>query len=122
MELKFDHLNECDINELEQAIPILSKYYYEGKKILTDFEFDTLIDRLRNEKPNSKILNMIGWGYHPNTGKEARHLLTLTTIDVKLKDKEKLKPFTGKYILTPKLDGGSVMLYYKLDKFDKNII
>lgn len=46
-----------EIVELEKNIPIYAKAYYEGNALINDMEFDKLVDRLRELKPNSKILN-----------------------------------------------------------------
>lgn len=46
-----------EVLELERNIPIYAKAYYEGKAIISDMEFDKLVDRLRELKPNSMILH-----------------------------------------------------------------
>lgn len=46
-----------EVLELERNIPIYAKAYYEGNAIISDIEFDKLVDRLRELKPNSTILH-----------------------------------------------------------------
>lgn len=46
-----------EVLELERNIPIYAKAYYEGNAIISDIEFDKLVDRLRELKPNSAILH-----------------------------------------------------------------
>ncbi|WP_304393410.1 hypothetical protein [uncultured Clostridium sp.] len=46
-----------EVLELERNIPIYAKAYYEGNAIISDTEFDKLVDRLKELKPNSTILH-----------------------------------------------------------------
>lgn len=46
-----------EVLELEGNIPIYAKAYYEGNAMISDIEFDKLVDRLRELKPNSAILH-----------------------------------------------------------------
>lgn len=52
----FDTDYETEVKELERDIPKFAKAYYEGSALISDMEFDQLVDRLRQLKPNSKIL------------------------------------------------------------------
>lgn len=55
----FDLVNNDsqEVIELEKSIPMYAKAYYEGKAIISDMEFDQLVDRLKELKPDSKILH-----------------------------------------------------------------
>lgn len=55
----FDLVNNDsqEVIELEKSIPMYAKAYYEGKAIISDMEFDQLVDRLKELKPYSKILH-----------------------------------------------------------------
>lgn len=46
-----------EIIDLEKNIPMYAKAYYEGNALISDIEFDKLVDRLREIKPNSIILH-----------------------------------------------------------------
>jgi len=60
---------------LETKIKECSQKYYDGESIISDKEFDDLIDQLRIENPQSEILTKIGWGYNANgnSGNKVAH-------------------------------------------------
>lgn len=47
-------------NELEQKIKEAQNAYYNDKPIMSDVEFDQLWDKLKNEFPDSELLNEVG--------------------------------------------------------------
>ena len=47
-------------NELEQKIKEAQNAYYNDKPIMSDVEFDSLWDKLKNEYPDSELLNEVG--------------------------------------------------------------
>lgn len=49
---------ETEVKELERDIPKFAKAYYEGTALISDMEFDQLVDRLREIHPNSRILQV----------------------------------------------------------------
>ena len=106
-----------EVQELEKDIPMYAKAYYEGRAIISDMEFDQLVDRLRELKPDSTILHTPGWGYK-QTGAKARHKYQI----VKSLDKcrtiyEIPDRFLNKKVaLSPKLDGLTGVFYYKEGK------
>lgn len=55
----FDLMNNVtsEVKQLEEDIPKYAKAYYEGKALISDLEFDKLVDRLRKLKPDSAILH-----------------------------------------------------------------
>lgn len=54
----FDLVNSDnqEIMKLEKDIPMYAKAYYEGNALISDMKFDQLVDRLKELKPESKIL------------------------------------------------------------------
>lgn len=58
--------NSQEIVELEKNIPIYAKAYYEGNALISDMEFDQLVDRLKELKPESKILQTPRMGLQTN--------------------------------------------------------
>ncbi len=46
-----------EVKDLERDIPMYAKAYYEGSALISDEEFDKLVDRLRELKPNSILLH-----------------------------------------------------------------
>jgi len=51
-----------NIQDLENKIVKASEAYYLESPIMTDKEFDNLLDQLRDQDPNNKILTSVGWG------------------------------------------------------------
>lgn len=113
----FDTDYETEVKELERDIPKFAKAYYEGKALISDMEFDQLVDRLRELKPESKILSTPGWGYK-QTGAKVKHKYQL------VKSLDKCRTFTElperfvnkEVMLSPKLDGLTGVFYYKNGK------
>jgi DNA ligase (NAD+) len=102
-----------DINSLEQKIISASKKYYtNGTSDITDSEFDRLVSELRTLDPSNPILTAVGWGYKPEKGIK-HHFIKITGID----DKRKIElgdiVNDGYCFYAPKLDGCSVVNYYK---------
>lgn len=62
----FDTDYETEVKELERDIPKFAKAYYEGIALISDMEFDQLVDRLRELKPESKILQIPRMGLYTN--------------------------------------------------------
>lgn len=99
-----------------------SQAYYGGEAIMTDGEFDEMVNILRKESPEDPLLQAIGTGYNINqdkTGKKIPHKYkTVGSLD-KINSETCQAYFNKKEhckrIITSKLDGGSVVIYY-----DKN--
>ena len=113
---------------LEEEIKKYAKAYYEGEALISDEEFDKLVYTLKQTNPNSYILTTPGWGYIPEPGKlKERHL----SMKIGSLDKERLETInknvpllqdessTIDYIITPKLDGNSIVCYYYNGKLSK---
>lgn len=113
----FDTDYETEVKELERDIPKFAKAYYEGKALISDMEFDQLVDRLRELKPESKILSTPGWGYK-QTGHKVKHKYQLVkSLDKCRTFKELPERFVNKEVmLSPKLDGLTGVFYYKNGK------
>lgn len=103
------------IEELEKLIPAYSRSYYLGEPKISDIEFDSLVEELRSLNPSSYILHSVGWG-GMDKGFSHRyktpHIGSLVVgIDDKVKYPSILKDRYS--FITPKIDGGSVCLYYR---------
>jgi len=107
------------MTDLENKIIKYAKAYYEGESLIPDSEFDSLIDLLKQENPDSFILHSPGWGYIPEPGElKEKHLgLIVGSLD-KIKHGEITESsyifnsYNSLHVLTPKLDGNSVVAYY----------
>lgn len=99
--------------ELEIKIQKYAEAYYSGHQEITDDQFDGLVENLRKINPNSPILSSIGWGAKEFiTRFKANHLGTIPVTGLsKVKYPSNVK--YGYSVITPKIDGGSVCIYYK---------
>lgn len=108
------------MTELELKIKeAAQKYYTDGSSDLTDAEFDKLVDQLRKENPNSELLKRTGWGYSitkDNTpGKKYLHRYGEAGSLEKCRTWDEIRPEykSNSIDISAKLDGLSVVLYYK---------
>lgn len=106
------------IKELETKIKSFAESYYRGEAIITDAQFDSLVEELRKVDPNNALLTKTGWGYEVK-GDKIKHPL----VSVHGLSKERVQPsdvikFQN---VTPKFDGANVELIYINGKFDKAI-
>ena len=110
------------LEDIESYIIEQSQLYYStGKNECTDDEFDDLLEYLKNGKPNSVIFTSTGWGYDPlkNIGKKEKHLyMKIEGISKKIKNVADIpKSMQHKKVtISAKLDGLSIVLYYKQGK------
>lgn len=114
------------IQDLERLIPYYSQKYYEGNPEISDAEFDKLVDELRELDPSNTILYKTGWGYEiPEQDKVSHLCRPILGISTKFRSyaeaPDYFKSYTINLVTTPKLDGGSVVIYYKNGKFDRAI-
>jgi DNA ligase (NAD+) len=100
--------------KLEQTIISHNKAYWDDNKpIISDADYDFLVETLRGMDPNSKVLNQLG----PSSrfGKPVIHdkpMLSLNkSYDVKGIEKW-YRTFVGKAMLSPKMDGLAVSIKY----------
>ena len=98
------------------------KYYTDGSSDLSDDEFDRLIEQLNHENPESSVLKRIGWGYDVSIdttpGKKYLHKYGKAGSLEKCRTWAEIKPqFKNSTIdVSLKLDGISVVLYYKKNR------
>lgn len=108
------------MTELERKIVESSQAYYtDGSSKYTDSEFDAMIADLRSTNPDSPILNAVGHGYQleldTTAGIKVAHKYGCAGSLTKAYSYEELMP-TLKTIavdLSSKMDGLSVVLYYR---------
>jgi len=114
------------IEELKNKIISASQAYHSGNPIISDNEFDAMIEQLKILSPKDKLLNTISSGYSPEkdtTGEKIKHkYLTVGSLS-KINAETCEKYFASKsaqYCITSKIDGGSIVAYYdykgKLDR------
>lgn len=108
------------MTELELKIKeAAQKYYTDGSSDLTDAEFDELVDQLRKENPESELLKRTGWGYSitndTTPGKKYLHRYGEAGSLEKCRTWDEIRPEykSNPIDISAKLDGLSVVLYYK---------
>lgn len=96
-------------------------YYTTGNQKLNDNVFDAVVDKLREDNPNSEVLTT-GWGYKPDSDNKVKHkychigsLQKVKTIE----DFHNLMGIDSQYNVAAKLDGMSCVLYFTNGKLDK---
>lgn len=109
------------IEELEYKIRYYAEKYYAGEPEISDELFDSLVDQLRQLKPDSKVLTT-GWGFEVKGNKVKHKYSHIGSLD-KCKTYEEI-PDRFKYkkvFISPKLDGLSAVAYYENGKLVKGI-
>jgi NAD-dependent DNA ligase len=97
--------------QLEEVITLSADAYHNGETpLITDQQYDVLIEKLRLLKPNSKVLKNTG---APIRGKKVSLPYWMGSMDkVKTEDEVNkwIKDNKGPYVLSDKLDGASCLL------------
>ena len=109
------------IEELELQISYYASKYYMGEPEISDEQFDMLVDKLRQLKPNSAVLKT-GWGFEVNGDKVKHKYSHIGSLD-KTKTYEDIPDrFKQRTIyISPKLDGLSAVAYYENGQLVKGI-
>lgn len=117
-----DEINDKKLDELEKKIENYSqKYYTDGSSPISDEEFDELVETLRQNRPDSKVLR-VGWGYciakDSNKNLKVSHRYAkVGSLDKVRSHKELPKSFKIRQNqvvdASLKLDGLSIVLYYE---------
>lgn len=110
-----------DIEKLEQDIKYYAECYYQGHPVISDEQFDSLVDKLRQLNPASSVLKT-GWGFEVN-GDKVKHRYTHIGSLEKCKSYEEIPDRfkNTKVYISPKLDGLSAVAYYERGQLVKGI-
>jgi len=113
-------ITNLSIDELEKAIIYASdKYYNTDTPVLSDKDFDMLIEMLSLKNPNSNILNNIGANIKTKNKVKLDYWLgSMDKIKIDKKLNNWILKYKPPYNISDKLDGVSALLIY--DKY-KNI-
>lgn len=114
-------MKDQDIINLESTIKLCAQKYYSGYPIISDNEFDNLVEQLRNLDPYNELLTKTGWGFDPTKveyGKKVNHIYqevgSISNKPRKVEDiPDNLKSSNTSVRISAKLDGLSCVLYYK---------
>ncbi len=109
----YKFIENCKLSDITKLISNANdKYYNTSKQIMSDQQYDLLVDELRKRKPQHKLLKSIGSNVHSkNKIKLPYYMGSMDKIkpgkNLVLKWKKK---FNGPYIYSDKLDGTSALL------------
>ena len=101
-----------NIKELEQKIIEASKAYYSGNAIMSDDDFDDLIDQLRAVNLNSRVFT-VGWGVTFDGDKMPHKYQTVGSLNKAREFKQIDNSLLSNVIISAKMDGISAVLYYE---------
>ncbi len=110
-----------DIEKLEQDIKYYAECYYQGHPVISDEQFDSLVDKLRELNPASSVLKT-GWGFEVD-GDKVKHKYTHIGSLEKCKNYNEIPDRfkNTKIYISPKLDGLSAVAYYEKGHLIKGI-
>jgi len=106
---------DLSVEELEREVEKHNRlYFFEHKPVITDEEFDLLVEELKARKPGSKVLSEIGSDLTP-AGVKVVHSTPMLSLDKCYEDKtlnDWAAKFEGGLTASPKIDGLAVSLKY----------
>ncbi len=112
---------KISVKELEREIRRHNHLYFvEHKPEISDYEFDRLVEQLRELKPDSKVLNEIGSDVATGAKgfKKVTHDVEMLSLD-KAYDEKTMQAWAEKFdseiIVSPKIDGCAVSIKYGPD-------
>ena len=112
----YSYLNTVSIKDLIKLAKQASESYYNDESIMTDEQFDLIIDKIKFLSPNNPFLKKIGSDVQKVLSKNK------VTLPFKMGSMDKIKPddidillsfkkkFKSPYIISDKLDGVSALL------------
>lgn len=113
--------NKTRISELEKEIKKNQELYYNNKPVISDMEFDALVDELSKLDPENPLLTTVVGSDHTEGFKKVTHNIVMGS-----QSKANTEPEMNSWISTIdpsmvlgsfKMDGNSVCLTYQNGKF-----
>jgi len=117
-----EYIKNATNDQLSKIILYASKKYYNEEAVITDDEFDFLVDELKKRDPKHPTLSKIGAPLPKVTEiKKVKLPYHMGSMDkYKLSDTKQfekwLSKYKGPYTITDKLDGVSALYYYEDNK------
>jgi len=107
--------DKLSIAELEKHVREHNeRYFVKNKPVISDYDFDQLVEALRKKSPKSKVLQELGSDVSGERV-EIRHAVPMLSLD-KCYDDETLddwaSKFKGDVVVSPKIDGCAVAMQY----------
>jgi DNA ligase (NAD+) len=105
-----------EIEKLESEVRRHNKLYFEKQApVISDYEFDRLVEKLKKLKPDSPVLTEIPSEGAVKEFKKVRHTSEMLSLDKCYKDEDLFdwaSKFEGDVIVMPKIDGLATELRY----------
>jgi DNA ligase (NAD+) len=109
-----------DVDALAARLEKASKAYYNNDPIMSDADFDRLVDRLRAEAPTHPFLAQVGAPVDPSSGwAKVTHRIPMGSLN-KAQTLDEFKTWWGKcglprgaFCMVEKMDGISIALHYE---------
>ncbi len=107
---------EMSVAELEKEVQHHNELYFKyAKPVLSDFDFDRMVERLKELKPDSKVLQEVGSDLSEIRGKKIEHSTAMLSLD-KCYQMDDLMDWaaklTGDVVASPKIDGLAIAVHY----------
>ena len=115
------------MTELETKIKKYADAYYEGNELISDVEYDSLMEQLRKENPNSELLDTVVGDELKGVTKKYELPVTMGTLAKCRNESEFRDWFHQKaghrktYVCEYKMDGNSQLLCYEDGKFVRSL-
>ena len=109
------------MSELEEKLIHYSNAYYQGNELISDAEYDALVEKLKKDNPNSELFNKVVGSDIKGVDKKYKLDITMGTLN-KCNSEEQMKEWWKKHPhddlwASLKIDGNGVYLAYKNGKF-----
>lgn len=117
----YDFISNVKKSYLVKIIKLANNQYYnDGNPLLTDHQYDLLMDKLKKLDPNNKLLSQIGCKIHSKN--KVKLPFYMGSMDKIKPDGESIskwmKTYDNSYVVSDKLDGTSALLVYKNKKLN----
>lgn len=107
-----------EISAIVNQLKIAKDFYYKGRPIMTDPDFDSLENKLRELDPANDYFKIVGAVVR---GEKIKHTMPMGSLD-QINDISEFNSWVAKhllfesaFVLSDKLDGNSIVLHYDLD-------
>ena len=108
-------IKDMSVEELEREIKRHNDLYFKkNRPVISDYDFDRMVERLKKVKPKSKILTEIGSDLQAKS-KKIEHSSPMLSLDKCYSLEELMKwaeKFEGKVVVSPKIDGAAIAIRY----------
>lgn len=116
--MKKTDFSKMSISELEALVRKHNHLYFiENQPIISDYEFDQLVEELKKRKPDSAVLKELVSDVTPS-GAKVVHDTPMLSLDKCYAEKninDWADKFKGEVIASPKIDGAAVSIKYGKD-------